>query len=172
MLTIIGVVYNSISPLSTGTTTGQSQTLMMIQSARFSNQKLNFLLRYEMAPNPSWPSSAKITPYVLAILFTTWKLGGVFALLDCHTPRKILERMLFNIVPTCVLAPSTEPASVLGLLQKILKGENFSFKFLMSATNESLLDLSLPCLPFDNTTVTVLSQRYLDQSCLSFQKSV
>jgi hypothetical protein len=56
MLTIIGVVYNSISPLSTGTTTGQSQTLMMIQSARFSNQKLNFILRYEMAPNLSWPS--------------------------------------------------------------------------------------------------------------------
>ena len=36
----------------------------------------------------------------------------------------------------------------------------------MSATDESLLDLSLPCLPFDlkNTTVTVFSQRYLDQA--------
>ena len=36
----------------------------------------------------------------------------------------------------------------------------------MSAADESLLDLSLPCLPFDlnNTTVTALSQRYLDQA--------
>ena len=36
----------------------------------------------------------------------------------------------------------------------------------MSATDESLLDLSLPCLPFDlkDTTVTALSQRYLDQA--------
>jgi hypothetical protein len=56
------------------------------------------------------------------ILFTTWKLGGVFALLDCHVPCEILECMLFNILPTCVLAPSTEPASVLGLLQLVLVG--------------------------------------------------
>ena len=40
--------------------------------------------------------------------------------------------------------------------------------FSMSATDDPLLDLSLPCLrfPFDlkNTTVTALSQRYLDQA--------
>ena len=42
-------------------------------------------------------------PYVLAILFATWKLGGVFVPLDYHVPREILECMLFNIAPTCVL---------------------------------------------------------------------
>ena len=37
---------------------------------------------------------------------------------------------------------------------------------LLSATDRALLDLSLPCLPFDSTdtTVTALSQRYLDQA--------
>jgi hypothetical protein len=39
-------------------------------------------------------------PYVLATLFATWKLGGVFAPLDYHVPRDILERMLHNIAPT------------------------------------------------------------------------
>jgi len=36
----------------------------------------------------------------------------------------------------------------------------------MSAADGALLDLSLPCLPFDqkDTTVTALSQRYLDQA--------
>ena len=62
-------------------------------------------------------------PYVLATLFATWKLGGVFAPLDYHVPREILERMLHNIAPTCVLVPSTEP-----LIQNIVKGDFFLFK--------------------------------------------
>ena len=119
-------------------------------------------LHQKYGPKPVVAVISENHPYVLAILFATWKLGGVFAPLDYHVPREILERMLFNIAPTCVLAPSTEP-----VLQKILKGENFSSDFSMSATDESsLLDLSLPCLPFDpkDTTVTALSQRYLDQA--------
>ena len=46
---------------------------------------------------------SEIHPYVLAILFATWKLGGVFVPLDYHVPREILECILFNIAPTCVL---------------------------------------------------------------------
>jgi hypothetical protein len=53
----------------------------------------------------------------LATLFATWKLGGVFAPLDYHVPREILERMLHNIAPTCVLVPSTEP-----VVKNIIKG--------------------------------------------------
>ena len=96
-----------------------------------------------MTPSLSWPSSAKI--YILAKLLTTWKLGGVFIPLDYHVPREILKHMLFNIAPTLVLAPSTEL-----VFQKIQKCDDFYSTFSMSATdNESLLDLSLPCLPFD-----------------------
>ena len=118
-------------------------------------------LHQKYGPKPVVAVISENHPYVLAILFATWKLGGVFAPVDYHVPREILERMLFNIAPTCVLAPSTEP-----VLQKIIKGENFPSNFLMSATDESLSDLSLPCLPFDlkDTTVTALSQRYLDQA--------
>ena len=52
--------------------------------------------------------------------------------------------LALNITSTSVLAPSTEP-----LLQKFLKGENFASNFSISATDESLLYLSLPCLSFD-----------------------
>ena len=40
------------------------------------------------------------------------------------------------------------------------------FFFFLSATDEALLDLSLPSLPFEpkDTTVTALSQKYLDQA--------
>jgi hypothetical protein len=46
-----------------------------------------------MAPSLLWP-------YVLATLFATWKLGGVFAPFDYHVPWDVLERMLHNIAPT------------------------------------------------------------------------
>jgi hypothetical protein len=62
-----------------------------------------------MNPGPSTPSLAlelhqKHDPkrivaiisehhaYLLATLFATWKLGGVFTPLDYHVPRNILER--------------------------------------------------------------------------------
>ena len=119
-------------------------------------------LHQKYGPKPVVAVISENHPYVLAILFATWKLGGVFAPLDFHVPREILERMLFNIAPTCVLAPSTEP-----VIQKILKGENFASNSLCQPLmSPFLLDLSLPCLPFDvkDTTVTALSQRFLDQA--------
>jgi hypothetical protein len=68
--------------------------------------------------------------------------------------------MLFNIAPTFVFSPSTEP-----VLQKILKGDNFSSYFSMSAAHKSFLYLSLPSLslPFDlkdlkDTTLKFLSR--------------
>ena len=76
--------------------------------------------------------------------------------LDYHVPRDILERMLHNIAPTCVLIPSTE-----SVIQNIVKGTFFLFYFFLSAADENfLLELSLPCLPFDliDTTVTALSR--------------
>ena len=62
-------------------------------------------------------------PYVLTILFATWKLGGIFAPLSNTVPREILERRLHIIAPTCVLVPFIEP-----VLQNILKGD-FSSPF-------------------------------------------
>ena len=102
-------------------------------------------------------SSAKIT----STSWATWKFGGVFTPLDYHVPREVFERMLSIIATTCVLAPSTE-----SVLQNFLKRENFSFDML--ATNKSLLDVSLLCLPFNlkNTTDTTLSQRYLELTFL------
>jgi acyl-CoA synthetase (AMP-forming)/AMP-acid ligase II len=85
-------------------------------------------------PKPVVAIISENHPYVLAILFATWKLGGVFAPLDYQ---EILERMLHNIAPICVLAPSTRTQPV---LQKILKGEFYPSNFSMSASGESFSD--------------------------------
>ena len=58
-------------------------------------------------------------PYGMAILFATWKLGGIFAPLSNTFPREILEGRLRIIAPTCVLVPFIEP-----VIQNILKGDS------------------------------------------------
>ena len=81
-------------------------------------------LHQKHGPKPIVAVISENHPYVLATLFATWKLGGVFAPLDYHVPRDILERMLHNIAPTCVLIPSTE-----SVIQNIVKGTFFLFYF-------------------------------------------
>lgn len=83
-------------------------------------------LHQKYGPKPIVAVISENHPYVLATLFATWKLGGVFAPLDFHVPREILERMLHNIAPTCVLVPSTETA-----IQNIVKGDFFPPIFFM-----------------------------------------
>ncbi|PPQ84949.1 hypothetical protein CVT25_004462 [Psilocybe cyanescens] len=82
-------------------------------------------------------------PYVLASILATWKLGGIVAPLDQNVPRDIMERMLLNIGPTCVLVPATEQG-----VQNVVK------------------EMSLSPLPYDpkDTTITALMQKYLEQS--------
>lgn len=48
-------------------------------------------------------------PFILATILATWKLGGIVAPIDYNVPRDIMERMLLNIRPTFVLAPSNQP---------------------------------------------------------------
>ncbi|KAF4622433.1 hypothetical protein D9613_009459 [Agrocybe pediades] len=78
-------------------------------------------------------------PYVLATILAVWKLGGIVAPLDHNIPREIMERMLVNIKPTLVIAPTSQ-ANV----QKLAE------------------DLSLLCLPFDATlnTITTLTEKF------------
>lgn len=44
-------------------------------------------------------------PYVLAILLAIWKLDGVYAPMDPHAPMDMIQRMLENVEPMCVVAP-------------------------------------------------------------------
>ena len=101
----------------------------------------NFIER--MASSPSWPSSAKITPMSWLSYLPLWKLGSVLALSIVTFLAKSWSVCFStsSLPVTCVLAPSssTEP-----LLQKFLKGENFASNFSISATDKSLLYLSIP----------------------------
>lgn len=47
-------------------------------------------------------------PYLLAIMLATWKLGGVYAPLDHHTPQELLQRMIINTASTLVVIPSSD----------------------------------------------------------------
>ncbi|PPQ97453.1 hypothetical protein CVT26_002801 [Gymnopilus dilepis] len=80
-------------------------------------------------------------PFVLAILLATWKLGGIFAPFDCHSPLEMVEKMLENTEATCAVVPDFEDG-LNGLLDK----------------------MQIPKISYSkNTTITSLTQLYLAQ---------
>ena len=58
-------------------------------------------------------------PYILAITLAVWKLGGIIAPLDHHAPPNLMEGMLRNIRPICVVCPSSDKAT-----QSLAKGSS------------------------------------------------
>lgn len=58
-------------------------------------------------------------PYVFATFIATWKLGGILAPIDYHTPKDILMAMLLDIKPACALVPETEAST-----RRVLSGES------------------------------------------------
>jgi len=47
-------------------------------------------------------------PYILAVMLATWKLGGIYAPLDHHTPHELVQHMIMNSAPTFVVVPSSD----------------------------------------------------------------
>jgi acyl-coenzyme A synthetase/AMP-(fatty) acid ligase len=60
-------------------------------------------------------------PYVLAMVLATWKLGGIFAPLDCHAPPEMVKKMIQNIEPTCALLHEHNKSSI-----EVMGGKTFS----------------------------------------------
>ncbi|KAF9557920.1 ketoacyl-synt-domain-containing protein [Agrocybe pediades] len=93
----------------------------------------------------SGPTVAVISenhPFILAILLATWKLGGSFAPFDCHAPLDMVKQMLINVEATVAVIPENE-----------------------KALNEALRTMNMPAMTFSTaTTMTMLSQRFLEQS--------
>jgi len=59
-------------------------------------------------------------PYLLAIMLATWKLGGIFAPLDAHSPPEMISEMLKTIKPTCTVTSGQD-----GLAMKIMQGTTY-----------------------------------------------
>jgi acyl-coenzyme A synthetase/AMP-(fatty) acid ligase len=59
-------------------------------------------------------------PYILAVMLATWKLGGIYAHLDHHTPQELLQHMITNIAPTFVVAPSSDEP-----IKQLLRGTSY-----------------------------------------------
>jgi acyl-CoA synthetase (AMP-forming)/AMP-acid ligase II len=51
---------------------------------------------------------AENLPYTFALILAVWKLRGIVAPIDYHTPENLLQPMLKKISPSCVAVPSTE----------------------------------------------------------------
>ena len=60
-------------------------------------------------------------PYVLAMILAIWKLGGIFAPLDCHAPPDMVKKMVENIAPTCALLHESDKISF-----EAMRGRTFS----------------------------------------------
>lgn len=74
-------------------------------------------------------------PYILAVMLATWKLGGVYAPLDHHAPQEMLQRMIINIAPTLVVAPSSDER-IKQLLRGILFYIHYFLKISLYCRNE------------------------------------
>ena len=59
-------------------------------------------------------------PYILAVMLATWKLGGIYAPLDHHTPQELLQQMIMNISPTFVVVPSSDEP-----IKQLLRGMSY-----------------------------------------------
>jgi len=113
-------------------------------------------LKDAYGPKPTVAFIAENHPYVLAIMLATWKIGGIIAPMDHHVPKDIMERMLGNIRPQCIVVPEAEIA-----LQKTLKGslnvqpkshtDHLLQTFPTSVT--SFRPSTLPSLPFPKDSV-------------------
>ena len=58
--------------------------------------------------NPTVAVISENHPYMLAILLATWKLDGIFAPLDPHSPLEMVKQMLENVEATFVVIPDNE----------------------------------------------------------------
>ncbi|KAJ7666829.1 hypothetical protein DFH06DRAFT_1040341 [Mycena polygramma] len=89
---------------------------------------------------------AENLPYTFALHLAVWKLGGIVAPIDYHTPAALLEPMLAKVSPSVVVVPCTE-ITTLGIV----------------------LDSGFPLQSFtaEGSTMTALSQRFMNAFDLS-----
>ncbi|KAJ7634663.1 hypothetical protein FB45DRAFT_909481 [Roridomyces roridus] len=102
----------------------------------------------------SRPTVATISenlPYTFALSIAVWKLGGILAPIDYHTPETLLRPMLQNIIPACVVVPSIE-----------------------QATQNIVLDAGWPVLSFapEESTMEALCQRFTEALDLAPDESL
>lgn len=78
----------------------------------------------EYGARPTVAIISENLPYTLAFMLAVWKLGGIVAPLDHHAPATLVEAMLRNIRPHCVVALSSDQAT-----RKIVSGDVFYYRF-------------------------------------------
>ncbi|KAJ7482732.1 hypothetical protein FB451DRAFT_1235938 [Mycena latifolia] len=98
-------------------------------------------LEAKLGARPTVAIIAENLPYTFALFLAVWKLRGIVAPIDCHTPEALLQPMLKKVAPACVVIPSAE-----------------------KRTQKAVLESGLPTLIFtpETTTMTVLCERFME----------
>ncbi|KAJ7176732.1 hypothetical protein C8R46DRAFT_1077165 [Mycena filopes] len=104
---------------------------------------------YGHGSRPTVAIIAENLPYTFALHLAVWKLGGIVAPIDPHTPAALLEPMLAKVAPTCVVVPATE-----------------------ESTRKTASESGFPLRSFtpEETTLTALCQRFLDATDLPLDR--
>ncbi|CAK5269983.1 unnamed protein product [Mycena citricolor] len=69
----------------------------------------------ELAPFGLAPKVAVVSenhPFVFALLFAVWKLGGTFIPIDAHVPFAMLTGMMNIVKPTCLYLPASATSNI------------------------------------------------------------
>ncbi|KAJ7482780.1 hypothetical protein FB451DRAFT_1236033 [Mycena latifolia] len=98
-------------------------------------------LETKLGARPTVAIIAENLPYTFALFLAVWKLRGIVAPIDCHTPEELLQPMLKKVAPACVIIPSAE-----------------------KKTQKAVLESGLPTLIFspETTAMTALCERFME----------
>ncbi|KAF8962890.1 hypothetical protein BDZ97DRAFT_1920218 [Flammula alnicola] len=121
-------------------------------------------LHSQCGSQPTVVAFSENHPYVLAVLLATWKLAGIFAPLDCHAPLEMVEKMLENLGPTCVLIRESDEVlkalaqTVHALLPEISPSvclpPSSSSLALYLHTSSASSTANLKCVPLSHGTIS------------------
>ncbi|KAJ6610193.1 hypothetical protein B0H10DRAFT_1883603 [Mycena sp. CBHHK59/15] len=100
-------------------------------------------LQHRYGSRPTVAMVCENHPYMVALFLAVWKLRGTVVPLDYHAPADLMEGMLRNVAPACVVVPSSDRVT-----QNIAEG----------------LGLSVHAFEPEDSTITALSQRFLEHS--------
>lgn len=65
-------------------------------------------LESQFGPRPTLAIVSENHPYIIAIIFATWSIGGIVAPLDIHASKVLMEGMLTKIAPHGLVASSMD----------------------------------------------------------------
>lgn len=68
-------------------------------------------LESQFGPRPTLAIVSENHPYIFAVIFATWSIGGIAAPLDVHASKALMEGMLTKTAPDGIVVSSMDDAT-------------------------------------------------------------